>query len=108
MIRSFIFKGALLNILHARTLILLVIISFSNSVFSQIAPARTWTELKEAITERVNAQRYPLTGFDPKEVTQILTNISSLDRDEWAKSWMNSGNRLFLEAKASEYYIIIF
>lgn len=85
-----------------RALFLLLALAASNTVFSQIAPARTWPELKEAITERVNAQRYPLTGFDPKEVTHILSNISSLDRDEWAKSWMNSGNRLFLQAKASE------
>jgi esterase FrsA len=86
----------------SRSLLLFLILTFSNGVFSQIAPARTWPELKDAVTERVNAQRYPLTGFDPQEVSQILSNITSLDRDEWARSWMKSGNRLFSEAKSVE------
>jgi dienelactone hydrolase len=86
----------------SRSLLLFLILTFSNGAFSQIAPARTWPELKDAVTERVNAQRYPLTGFDPQEVSQILSNITSLDRDEWARSWMKSGNRLFSEAKSVE------
>ena len=86
----------------SRSLLLFLILMFSNGAFSQIAPARTWPELKDAVTERVNAQRYPLTGFDPQEVSQILSNITSLDRDEWARSWMKSGNRLFSEAKSVE------
>jgi dienelactone hydrolase len=86
----------------SRSLLLFLILTFSNGAFSQIAPARTWPELKDAVTERVNAQRYPLTGFDPQEVSQILSNIASLDRDEWARSWMKSGNRLFSEAKSVE------
>lgn len=86
----------------SRSLLLFLILTFSNGAFSQIAPARTWPELKDAVTERVNAQRYPLTGFDPQEVSHILSNITSLDRDEWARSWMKSGNRLFSEAKSVE------
>ena len=58
---------------------------------AQIAPARTWPELKQAVQERVNAQRYPLTGFDAREVTEILGRIDSLDRDQWARSWMQNG-----------------
>ena len=60
---------------------------------SQIAPGRTWPELKQAVQERVNAQRYPMTGFDAKEVAEILGRIQSLDRNEWALSWIQNGDR---------------
>ena len=60
---------------------------------AQIAPGRTWPELKQAVQERVNAQRYPMTGFDAKEVTEILDRIQSLDRNEWALSWIQNGDR---------------
>lgn len=36
------------------------------SAIVQIAPARTWPELKEAVQERVNRQAYPLTGMDAR------------------------------------------
>lgn len=67
------------------------------NALAQIAPARTWPELKQAVQERVNAQRYPLTGFDAAEVTEILGRIDSLDRDQWASSWMQNG-QLHLDA----------
>ena len=72
------------------------------SAMAQIAPGRTWPELKDAVTERAKAQRYPLNGFDPAEVQQILSRIRSLDRDEWARSWMQSGDRMFQAAQAAE------
>lgn len=69
---------------------------------AQIAPGRTWPELKEAVTERVKGQRYPLTGFDVKEVEEILSRIQSLDRDEWARSWMVNGDRHAQTGQAAE------
>jgi esterase FrsA len=62
------------------------------TVLAQIAPARTWPELQQAVQERVNAQRYPMTGFDAKQVAEILQRIHSLDRDEWARSWIQTGD----------------
>ena len=70
-----------------------LMLGFAGSSIAQIAPGRTWPELKEAVTERVKAQRYPLTGFDAGEVAEILSRINSLDRDEWARSWMQNGAR---------------
>ena len=67
---------------------------------AQIAPARTWPELRQATQERVDAQRYPLTGFDPVEVKEILGRINSLDRDEWARSWIVNGDRHMVAARA--------
>lgn len=74
----------------------------AQSAIAQIAPGRTWPELKDAVTERVKAQRYPLTGFDAGEVTEILSRIQSLDRDEWARSWMQNGERHHREGEAAE------
>ena len=75
--------------------VLLVCMAAALNAWSQIAPPRTWPELKAAVQERVNAQRYPMTGFDAKEVEQILMHINSLDRDEWAKAWISDGNDHF-------------
>lgn len=68
------------------------------NAFAQIAAPRTWLELKTAVQERVNAQRYPLTGFDAKEVEYILSNIESLDRDEWASAWIKNGDLHYQKA----------
>jgi esterase FrsA len=69
---------------------------------AQIAPARTWPELSEAVQERVNRQAYPLTGMDPKDVSEILGRIGSLDRDEWARSWSATGERYLKQGRALE------
>ena len=88
------------KITRSFTLVSLLMAAFTAS--AQIAPGRTWPELKEAVTERVKAQRYPLNGFDAGEVAQILSRISSLDRDEWARSWMQSGDRMFKAGQDAE------
>ena len=80
---------AALNALLLATFLL----PFSGSALAQIAPSRTWPELKQAVQERADAQRYPLTGFDSKEVREILGRIDSLDREQWAASWMQNGQR---------------
>ena len=43
----------------------------STAVMVQIELARTWPELKQAVQERTGGQRYPMTGFDGKEVAEI-------------------------------------
>jgi hypothetical protein len=68
----------------------------------QIAPARTWPELKDAVQDRVNRNAYPLTGYDKEEVREALSRITSLDRDEWARSWMQQGEKHFAQAKAAD------
>lgn len=77
-------------------------LSFLTWAQAQIAPGRTWPELQQAVQERANAQRYPMTGFDAKEVAEILGRIRSLDRDEWALSWMQNGERHQRAAQALE------
>ena len=60
---------------------------------AQIAPQHTWPELMEAVQERANRNAYPLTGMKPEDVREIVSNIGSLDRDEWSSAWSAMGDR---------------
>jgi pimeloyl-ACP methyl ester carboxylesterase len=71
------------------------------SAFAQVAPTRTWPELREAVQDRVNRNAYPLSGYDKEEVREVLARIQSLDRDEWARSWMQQGDKHVAAAKAA-------
>jgi len=69
---------------------------------AQIAQQRTWPELKAAVQDRANRNAYPLTGYDREEVREVLSRISSLDRDEWARSWTQQGEKHLTHARVSE------
>ena len=69
---------------------------------AQIAPTRTWPELKEAVQDRVNRNAYPLTGYDATEVREVLSRINSLDRDEWARSWIEQAEKHLAQAKSAQ------
>lgn len=60
---------------------------------AQLAPPRTWPELKDAVQQRADRNAYPMTGMKASDVREILSNITSLDRDEWAKAWTAMGAR---------------
>ena len=66
---------------------------FAGAAFAQLAPQRTWPELKEAVQQRADRNAYPMTGMKAEDVREILGNIASLDRDEWAKAWTAMGAR---------------
>jgi esterase FrsA len=80
-----------------------LLLTVSTAVIAQIAPARTWPELKQAVQERADSQRYPMTGFDSKEVSEILSRIQSLDRDEWARALSTLSPALAREAYMSAW-----
>ena len=63
-----------------------VLLAIPVVVCAQIAPPRTWAELREAVQDRVNRNAYPLAGYNRDEVRDVLSRIGSLDRDEWARS----------------------
>ncbi len=67
--------------------------SLAGSASAQIAPSRTWPELKDAVQQRADRNAYPLTGMRPDDVREVLSNINSLDRDEWAAAWTRMGAR---------------
>src|SRR3954464_5519194 len=85
----------------ARVLALLFLF-IANVAWGQIAPTRSWLELKEAVQDRVNRNAYPLTGYDKEEVREVLSRIKSLDRDEWARSWIEQGDRHLTQAKSAQ------
>jgi pimeloyl-ACP methyl ester carboxylesterase len=70
------------------------------SAMAQLAPTRTWPELKEAVQQRADRNAYPMTGMKADDVREILANINSLDRDEWAAAWSRMGARYAERAAA--------
>ena len=76
--------------------------ALSGGVSAQIAQQRTWPELKDAVQDRVNRNAYPMTGYDREEVREVLSRINSLDRDEWARSWVQQGDKHFTHARLNE------
>ena len=54
---------------------------------------RSWQQLSDEIQKRADAQRYPLTGMDPGDVTEALANTATLNRDAWANGWSVIGDR---------------
>ena len=82
------------------SLALLVLFAISDIAAAQLAPQRTWPELKEAVQERANRNAYPKTGMKSGDVRDILAQINSLDRDEWAAAWSRMGERY--QARAAE------
>src|SRR3954453_5137966 len=87
--------------MSARMLVLLFLFA-ATAATAQIAPPRTWPEFKDAVQERVNRNAYPLTGYDKDEVREVLSRIHSLDRDEWARSWIEQGDRHLVQAKSAQ------
>ena len=54
---------------------------------------RTLEELKAEAQARADRNAYPLIGLKPDEVREALGRLTSLDRDEWAASWSQIGDR---------------
>src|SRR5258706_9086716 len=54
---------------------------------------RTLEEVKAEAQARADRNGYPLIGLKPEEVREALGRLRSLDRDEWAASWSEIGDR---------------
>jgi dipeptidyl aminopeptidase/acylaminoacyl peptidase len=55
--------------------------------------ARTLEEVKAEAQARADRNGYPLIGLKPEEVREALGRLRTLDRDEWAASWSEVGDR---------------
>src|SRR5882724_10028035 len=77
-----------------------IMLGATTSTMAQLAPARTWPELKEAVQQRADRDAYPMTGMKADDVREILANINSLDRGEWAAAWSRMGARYAERAAA--------
>ena len=52
---------------------LLALLAICSTASAQLAPQRTWPELKEAVQERANRNAYPMTGMKSEDVREILS-----------------------------------
>lgn len=68
----------------------------------EIAPPRTWQELSAETQSRTDRQVYPLTGMRSEDVRVILSRISSLDDDEWGRSWSGMAQDWIARGEALE------
>jgi dipeptidyl aminopeptidase/acylaminoacyl peptidase len=69
---------------------------------AQVAPTRTWEELKQETQRRVDKNLGPVGGLKSDDAREALANIHSLDRDEWAAAWSAIGDRYDKRAKTEE------
>ncbi|HEX4553477.1 MAG TPA: alpha/beta hydrolase, partial [Xanthobacteraceae bacterium] len=87
--RACLVAAAMLALCHAAAL-------------AQIAPARSIEELKTETQARADRNAYPLTGLKPADVRTALSNIATLDRDEWAAAWSAVAATYAASATAAE------
>jgi esterase FrsA len=72
------------------------------SAAAQMAPTRTWEQLKEETQRRVDKNLGPVGGLKSEDAREALSNIHSLDRDEWAAAWSAIAVRYDKRAKSEE------
>src|SRR5258705_3423490 len=65
----------------------------SIAMTSAAQSGRTLEELKAETQARADRNAYPLIGLKADEVREALGRLTSLDRDEWAASWSQLGER---------------
>ena len=80
----------------------LIVLLAAISAGAQMAPTRTWEELKQETQRRVDKNLGPVGGLKSEEAREALSNIHSLDRDEWAAAWSAIGERYDKRAKSEE------
>ena len=61
---------------------------------------RNLDALKEEVQRRANLDMPPLTGIGAEDARAALSQIRSLDREEWAAAWFAVGNRRWERARA--------
>jgi pimeloyl-ACP methyl ester carboxylesterase len=69
---------------------------------AQVAPTRSWDELKQETQRRVDKNLGPVGGLKSEDAREALGNIHSLDRDEWATAWSAIGDRYNVRAQREE------
>ena len=74
-----------------RTVLLILSLALSTAVGAQ--GGRSLEELKAEAQARADRNAYPLIGLKPDEVREALSRLKTLDRDEWAASWSQLGDR---------------
>ena len=89
-------------VLRKITIALVSVLLAAVSAAAQMAPTRTWEELKEETQRRVDKNLGPVAGLKSDDARQALANIHSLDRDEWAAAWSAIAEKYDKRAKSEE------
>src|ERR1700737_1698651 len=84
------------------TIAVMFVLLAAISATAQMAPTRTWEELKQETQRRVDKNLGPVGGLKSEDAREALSNIHSLDRDEWAAAWSAIGERYDKRAKSEE------
>ena len=87
---------------HSPELIFAILLVSAISAGAQMAPTRTWEELKQETQRRVDKNLGPVGGLKSEDAREALSNIHSLDRDEWAAAWSAIGERYDKRAQSEE------
>src|SRR5467141_1921797 len=82
--------------------VLAIVMLAAISAAAQMAPTRTWEQLKEETQRRVDKNLGPVAGLKSADAREALANIHSLDRDEWAAAWSAIAERYDQRAKSEE------
>ncbi len=83
-------------------ILLAVVLAGTLTAAAQMAPTRTWEELKQETQRRVDKNLSPVGGLKSEDAREALSNIHSLDRDEWAAAWSAVAERYDKRAKSEE------
>jgi len=79
--------------MHAAIRIAAIVLGLGFGVEAHGEGGRTLEELKAETQARADRNAYPLIGLKPGDVREALARLTSLDRDEWAASWSEIGDR---------------
>ena len=99
-----------MNHLILYKLIAFIFLSYASAILNAqdhvekvvLAPPRTWEELKQEVQTRTDRQVYPMTGMQSEDVRIILDRITSLDYDEWGRSWARMAEEWITRGEALE------
>src|SRR3981081_3670713 len=97
-----------MNVLNRRfgsrqsAMAVLTVLLAAVSAAAQMAPTRTWEELKAETQRRVDKNLGPVAGLKSEDAREALSDIHSLDRDEWAAAWSAIAERYDKRAKSEE------
>ena len=72
-----------------------LLVALAASAFAQSPPPpeQMLAELKATVQQQADRQAYPITGINRDDVRQVLSQLKSMDRDEWASAWIAMGDR---------------
>ncbi len=70
-----------------------LVVALASGLEAHAQAGRTLEELKAETQARADRNAYPLIGLKPDEAREALARLTSLDRDEWAASWSEIGDR---------------